>query len=259
MVISPQATDSNGVAIQTGSQQSVGKDDFLKLFVTKLRHQDPLNPMEDEAFIAQLAQFSSLEQLTNMNENLDASINWDVLNNQTINNSVAAQLIGNEVLAELNEVFLGSNNAPRISYDIPTEVASVTITVTDARGQIIRTLETDEATVGRNEIIWDGKDDHGERAPEGSYNISATAVDHDGGTVEPALSISGVVKGVVYRGGIAYLKLDGMEVALGDVREINSPDKEQGQNYNNNGNRGPVTDPLGDTGGTPKHVLWGNG
>lgn len=226
MIISPQATDTNGLPIATGSQQAVGKDDFLRLFVTKLQNQDPLNPMEDEAFIAQLAQFSSLEQLTNMNESLDSSINWDVLNNQTINNSIAAQLIGNEVLADLNEVYLDSHNAPRISYELPSEVSSVTITITDGAGNVVRTMQTTDAIPGRNEIVWDGKDDSGERAQPGSYNISASATDHDGGSIEPALSISGVVKGVVYRGGIAYLKLDGMEVALGDVREINAADEE---------------------------------
>lgn len=226
MIISPQAADANGLPIATGSQQSVGKDDFLRLFVTKLQHQDPLNPMEDEAFIAQLAQFSSLEQLTNMNENLDASINWDVLNNQTINNSIAAQLIGTEVLADLNEVYLDSHNAPKLSYELPSEVSSVTITITDGVGNVIRTIETTDAHAGRNEIVWDGKDNNGDRAQQGSYNVTASAIDHDGGSVEPALSITGIVKGVVYRGGIAYLKLDGMEVALGDIREINQADQE---------------------------------
>lgn len=226
MIISPQATDSNGVPLATGRDQFVGKDDFLRLFVTKLRHQDPLNPMEDSAFIAQLAQFSSLEQLTQVNESLNASISWDILNNQTINNSIAAQLIGTEVLAELNELYLDTDNAPRISYELPDEVESVTLTITDGFGNVIRTIERKDVSAGRNEIIWDGKDDDGERAAEGSYNITMTAVDFDGSTIEPTLSVIGIVHGVVYRGGTAYLKVDGMEIALGDVREINAVEEE---------------------------------
>ena len=64
-------TDSNGVEKATGSQQSLGKDDFLKLLITKMQFQDPLNPMEDEDYIAQLAQFSTLEQMNNIAEGFE--------------------------------------------------------------------------------------------------------------------------------------------------------------------------------------------
>ena len=73
----------------TGSVQSLGKDEFLQLMVTKLQNQDPLNPMEDEDYIAQLAQFSSLEQLTNISDGLDESNEWDYLQMQSINNVMA--------------------------------------------------------------------------------------------------------------------------------------------------------------------------
>ncbi|HSH00429.1 MAG TPA: flagellar hook assembly protein FlgD [candidate division Zixibacteria bacterium] len=221
MIISPQATDTRGNAITTGAQQVVGKDEFLKLFVTKLKHQDPLDPMKDEDFIAQLAQFSSLEQLTNMNANLESSINWDVLNNQTINNSIAAQLIGTEVVAELSEVYLSSHNAPKIAFELPEPAASVSIQILDRAGNVVRTLDRQDVPAGHNSIVWDGKDENGERMPEGTYTLAGSAVGRDGGSLEPSLSMVGVVSGVVYRGGIAFLKLDGAEVALGDVREIN--------------------------------------
>ena len=74
---------------------------------------------------------------------------------------------------------------------------------------------------GRNEVIWDGKTDDGERAPAGSYTVNITSVDANGETFDTSLSITGIVTGVVYRGGIAFLKLEGAEVALGDVEEIN--------------------------------------
>ncbi len=224
MIISPQPVDARGNPIATGSMKELGKEDFLRLFVTKLRHQDPINPMQDEAFIAQLAEFSSLEQLTTLNENFESSIRWDVINNQTINNSVAAQLIGNEVVANLSELRLTEENAPKLSFELSEFAAGVELEIVDASGETIRTIKESDLPSGRNNVVWDGKDDDGERAPEGSYTVKITATNADGDTFTPSLSITGIVTGVVYRGGIAFLKLDGTEVALGDVEEINIPE-----------------------------------
>ncbi len=222
MIISPASTTAQGELAPTGSQKKVGKDEFLKLFVTKLKYQDPLSPMEDEAFIAQLAQFSSLEQLQNMNSNLASSIDWDVINNQTVNNSVAAQLIDREVIANLSELSLGEENTPKVSYDLDEFASEVDIKILDVNGDAVRSISFKEIAGGRNDFVWDGKNDAGERVAPGSYSVEMTATDANGGVLNPSLSIVGIVKGVVYRGGIAFLKIDGAEVALGDVREINT-------------------------------------
>ena len=221
MIISPQPVDVRGNPAPTGALKEIGKDDFLRLFVTKLKHQDPLSPMEDGAFIAQLAEFSSLEQLSNLNDNIESSLRWDVLNNQTINNSVAAQLIGNEVVANLSELRLTEENSPKLSFELSEFASSVEINIVEASGETIRTIKNSDLTSGRNTVVWDGNTDDGERAPAGSYSVNITAVDANGETFDTSLSITGIVTGVVYRGGIAFLKLDGAEVALGDVEEIN--------------------------------------
>jgi len=224
MIIAPAATTTDGRPAPTGSQKAIGKDDFLKLFVTKLRNQDPLKPMDDEAFIAQLAQFSSLEQLQNMNDNLSKSINWDMLNNQTVNNSVAAQIIGREVVANLSDLALGEENTPKISYELSETAKDVRIDILDANGDTVRSVKLEDVASGRNSFVWDGKNDAGDRLPPGSYTVEISATNANGVELEPSLTITGVVQGVVYRGGVAYLKLDGAEISLGDVREINVDD-----------------------------------
>ena len=95
-------TSVTGVENQTNlmtsnnkSQNVLDKQAFLNLLVTQLKYQDPLNPMENTEFVAQLAQFSSLEQLVNVNDNLQA----DAVLSQSVNNSLIASLIGNEVKA----------------------------------------------------------------------------------------------------------------------------------------------------------------
>ncbi len=222
MDIAPVQTTADGLPAPTGSQKDVGKDDFLKLFVTKLRNQDPLSPMEDSEFIAQLAQFSSLEQLQNMNENLLSSIDWDVINNQTINNSVAAEIIGKEVTANLSELALGEDNTPKITYELEEFASDVTIDIIDFNGETVRTVKLTDIAGGRNSFVWDGNNDAGDRMPAGSYQLDVSATTANGTTMEPSLSIVGVVTGVVYRGGQAFLKIDGAEIALGAVREINT-------------------------------------
>jgi len=224
MIISPVATTADGRPAPTGAQKTVGKDDFLKLFVSKLQNQDPLKPMDDQAFIAQLAQFSSLEQLKNMNDNLSQSINWDVLNNQTVNNSVAAQIIGKEVVANLSDLALDDENTPKISYELSESASDVQIDVLDANGDTVRSVKLENVASGRNSFVWDGKNDAGDRLPPGSYSVEVSATNANGVDLSPLMSITGIVQGVVYRGGVAYLKIDGAEVALGDVREINVDD-----------------------------------
>lgn len=224
MIISPQPVDARGNLIPTGAQKELGQEDFLRLFVTKLRYQDPMSPMQDEAFIAQLAEFSSLQQLTALNENFEASIRWDVINNQTINNSVAAQLIGKQVVANLSELRLTEENAPKLSFELSEFASSIEIEIVDAAGETIRTIKESQLPSGRNDVVWDGNNEDGERAPEGSYTVTITATDANGESFNTSLSITGIITGVVYRGGIAFLKIDGTEVALGDVEEINVPE-----------------------------------
>jgi flagellar basal-body rod modification protein FlgD len=224
MDISPVQANGPETPAPTGSQKRVGKDEFLKLFVTKLQYQDPLSPMEDGDFIAQLAQFSSLEQLQNMNANLKSSINWDVLSNQTINNSVAAQIIGKEVVASLSELTLGDENTPKVSYELDEFASDVDIEILDINGDTVRSIRLEDVAGGRNNFVWDGKNDAGDRVSPGSYTVEMTATTANGTVMTPSLSIVGTVMGVVYRGGIAFLKIDGAEVALGEVREINTVD-----------------------------------
>jgi len=218
--ISPKATDAQGNQKQTGSMQSLGKDDFLQLLVTKLEHQDPLNPMEDEDFIAQLAQFSSLEQMYNIAEGINSSNQWDFLQMQSINNVMASGLIGRDVKAEYSGVYVDASNNPQITYTLPSAAEQVQFVITDEMGTPVATLVQDSVAQGVNTFTWDGTDDQGNRVDEGFYLIEATALTEAGTTIAPSLSLVGTVEAVVYRDGSAYLRVDGTEVPLGDITAI---------------------------------------
>jgi len=222
--ISPVAVDASGAQKTTGSAQTLGKDDFLQLLVTKLQHQDPLKPMEDEDFISQLAQFSSLEQMSNIAQGIEASNQWDYLQMQSLNNVMASGLIGREVTADFSGVYLDSTGQPRISYTLDRDATEITFEVRDAQGGLVATLDENDVPMGAQSIRWDGEDDLGNRMPDGYYTITARATAADGTTFTPVLEISGVVSTVRYRDGSAYVLVNGTEVALGDIRAVGAPD-----------------------------------
>jgi len=221
MLISPQPTDTNGQTISTGSQRTLGKDDFFKLFVTKLRNQNPLEPMDDEALVSQLAEFSSLEQMQNMNDALQASLRWNTLNNQTINNSIAPQLIGATVTAEMTDIVYTGANTPKVTVRADGPAAELMVRILDGNGQVVRTLKQKNTAAGNVTLSWDGKTDSGADAAPGAYAFEIEAVDGAGKPVTTSASFSGKVTGVVYRNGAAYLKIGDSEISLGDIREIN--------------------------------------
>jgi flagellar basal-body rod modification protein FlgD len=219
-IISPIATDTNGNPIAAEAQRTLGKDDFLKLLITKLTHQDPLSPMDDEAFVAQLAQFSSLEQLQNVNNSLEESLNWDYLQMQTINNTMATGLIGREVKASYSGVYLDANNRPTISFSSSEYAQKVNVQICDSTGAVIRTLADSEVPPGANRIVWDGLDQNGQRMGEGYYTIKVSAVNAAGETFTPSTFLQGKVNGITYRDGAAFLQVDGMEIPLSEINSI---------------------------------------
>jgi flagellar basal-body rod modification protein FlgD len=221
--ISPVSTDTNGNQRLTGSQQVLGKDDFLQLLVTKLRYQDPLKPMEDSDFIAQLAQFSSLEQMNNISDGIQSSNQWDFLQMQSMNNVMAAGFIGKEVKAEFSGVYADFDNEPTISFTTAKYAEEIRFVIRDESGSQVRTLTAEDVEVGVGDIKWDGKDELGNRVPEGFYTVEATAVTPSGGEFVPKLSLIGLVSTVIYREGQAFLVVNGTEISLGDIAAVGEP------------------------------------
>ena len=218
--ISPIQTDTNGNPIDTGSMQTLGKDDFLKLLVSKLQNQDPLDPMSDESFVAELAQFSALEQMGNIADGIAEMNQLSYLQSQGMNNMMASSLMGKEVKAEFSTLTLNSGDKPNIYFTLDEAASDVTVAIKDASGKTIRTLTASDLAAGVGHITWDGKDTLGNRASAGSYSVTINATTASGETVDVDLNLVGIVDQVVYRDGAAYLVVDGVQVALGDVQGV---------------------------------------
>lgn len=197
----------------------LGRDEFLKLLVTKLANQDPLKPAEDTEFIAQLASFSSLEQLVDLNGRMDllASGQTDLINSQSFD------LIGKDALVEANnELRIKDGQPDALVYAVGAQAQSVTLTVRGADGVAVRTLELDPSPQGRAEVDWDGLDEDGNVLPDGDYQLEISTLTGDGETVPVDLFRSLPIDGVNFSEGFIQLVSADRILDFSTILEIRS-------------------------------------
>lgn len=227
-MISPvEAGSSQGLF--GGSEGVMGKDDFLKILVTQLRHQDPMNPLKSEEFAAQLAQFSSVEQLSNISKTLDNSVQLDLLLNQAITNTMAPSLIGRQVKAVGNSVSLRNGDPAQLHYRLSSPAEKATIEIRDANGVVVRKVDVQGLAQGDQMYEWDGKDDKGEKVQDGSYTFSVTASDANGNNVPAESYIIGVIDSIRYEDGSVLLGIGGLKIDVANVLEIGMNPGEEGK------------------------------
>ena len=199
---------------------SLGKDDFLRMLTAQLQYQNPLDPMNDQEFVAQMAQFSSLEQLQNMNATMTQNSQWNMLLSQTINNTMATSLIGRTVTADSNAIGINGDGGATLTFNSDAFALNGTVTISDSEGKAVRILQLDNLAAGQNSIHWDGKDTEGNTVPSGSYSYQVDLFDTNGASVKNSTFTSGTVDGVKYIDGSAYLLVDGAYIPLSQIREI---------------------------------------
>ncbi|HPD20849.1 MAG: flagellar hook assembly protein FlgD [Desulfomonilia bacterium] len=195
--------------------KSLGKNDFLKLLVKQLQYQDPLNPVENTDFTAQLAQFTTLETLSNIDENITQ---LGILQN-SINNMNAMSFIGKQVNAKGNILnYTGSDL--NIDFSLDALAAEVRVKIFAEDGTLVRTIERENVQEGNVQFVWDGTDHNGERVSEGRYRFFVQAADYEGNAVGTTSYAAGVVTGIRYDKGITYLIIGNKEVNIADIDKI---------------------------------------
>jgi flagellar basal-body rod modification protein FlgD len=214
--ISPTSATSSGLGSSgTTGSSAMGKNEFLKLLTAQLQHQNPLTPMDNTAFVAQLAQFSSLEQMQNVNSNLITSI----LVNQSVNNSLATSLIGRDIQAKGDEFTHASAGTEKLQFNLAAD-ADVKVTVLDSTGKVVATLKPGTMTSGSQSVTWDGNGQDGKPVAAGDYTFKVTATDSRGATVTAETLVNGRVTGVKFEDGNTYLMVGGRKINMGDVLQI---------------------------------------
>lgn len=202
------------------ANKEMDKDAFLNLLVTQLRFQNPMEPMQDQEFISQLAQFSQLEQLANMSESLDTNTEVDYIMSQTIANTMATTLIGKTVVAEGSDFDMTSGEDVDLSFNLGADAATVKINIYDEGGSLVKTIEMDDVHKGNQTISWDGHNNNGTQLGSGTYSYEVHASTATGEEIAADKRVIGVVRSVKYEDGKAYLVVAGYKVDLGSIIEI---------------------------------------
>jgi flagellar basal-body rod modification protein FlgD len=191
---------------------ALGRDEFLELLTVQLRYQDPLNPMSNQEFASQLAEFAALEQMQQVNEAMQS----DLLIGQSLNNAMATSMIGRSVQVVGGEFSMPAEESEMPDLFIYGAGDDVTVTIRDSAGEVVRTLELTAGESGPTEIVWDGRDDDGDRLEPGDYQFTAEA---GNGDPLPTL-VEGRIDRIRFENGTTQLIIGNVAYTLADVIEI---------------------------------------
>jgi flagellar basal-body rod modification protein FlgD len=178
-----------GATSSSSSANTLNANSFMTLFLAQLQNQDPTNPMQSYELAAQLAQFTTVQEL---------SQNTSLLGNlqqytAAVNNGEVASLIGQQVSAQLNTINVSAGAPSALNYTLPAS-GTVTVTIKNSEGSTIDTMNVGSQSAGTYSVPWTGKDSSGNTVADGAYTCSISTTRSDG----TSTTISPFVSGQVY-------------------------------------------------------------
>jgi flagellar basal-body rod modification protein FlgD len=211
--------DAANEALAAKESSSMGQKDFLTLFTTQLKCQDPLDPVKNEAFVAQLAQFSQLEATTSMDQTLKTYV--ESMAGERMMSST--NMIGKTVAVPDAPAVIQGDKPAQGFVSLPNGAEGVKLEVFNDKGQLMATQVMGTQKMGDMPWIWDGSNDAGNKVPDGNYFFKATVVSQ-GKTTTPPVNVLSTVKGVnqAIDKSIMLEVAGGKSVKLTDVQRIGS-------------------------------------
>lgn len=216
-VLNSSSVTSAAPAAASATSASAGSEDrFLKLLVTQLNNQDPLNPLDNAQLTSQLAQMSTVSGIEKLNTALQSLLAQSG-SSQVLQ---SASLIGRSVLVPGQELALKGGNATAFALDMPGPAEAVKLDITDAAGHVVRSYDLGSLAAGVKALAWDGKGADGATLPDGAYKVSAIATGAGGNVTPVALTYANVTSVAQGSNGIALTLADSRMVGFSDVRVI---------------------------------------
>ncbi len=209
--LNTNASGSDSASSKVSDQQNR----FLTLLTTQLKNQDPLNPMDNAQVTSQLAQISTVDGISQLNQTLQKLIE----NSNQDQNLQAAALVGQGVLVAGHGLQLNNGQAVG-GFELATAADAVKVTITDANGLPVRVMNLGAQVAGPSNFVWDGKSDSGASAANGQYTISVEASQSGKSVLATALQ-AGVVSSITMNNGNARVNVNGAgSYGVGDIKQI---------------------------------------
>ena len=199
----------------TGSS-TLGKNEFLKILTAQLANQDPTAPMDSNAFVAQLAQFTALEEQQNTNDTLTQMLALQQSSSQT--NAVA--MVGKDAVYNASQMDLSAGGTISVNATLAATAGDVIMEVDDASGNAVRHQSFGPRTAGSQPLTWDGCNDSGATQPPGTYSVSVSATDLSGNAVSVTQQARGRITGVSFQNGTTQLMIGNTTISLSDIVEL---------------------------------------
>ncbi|MCE1227816.1 MAG: flagellar hook assembly protein FlgD [Geobacteraceae bacterium] len=209
-------TTTTSAADAMKKELGMNTDDFLKLFVAQLQYQDPLAPQDPTEMLGQLAQLTQVEQSYNTTTALN---NLLAAQNSSLASS-AVSLIGGTITATGKQANFDGTNAATMKYSMPVATSSTTLTITNASGNVVRTVNLGPQASGAATYQWDGCDGQGNKLAAGAYTFGISGLDAAGGKQTATTYTTGVADSVSFDNGLAYISIGAVTVPYSSVTKV---------------------------------------
>jgi flagellar basal-body rod modification protein FlgD len=225
-----------------GPHNQLGKDEFMKLLTFQLQNQDPMNPMEQSKFTGELAQFSQLEQLSNLNKKFDEANKTQGLQDKFY----AASFVGKKIVTSGSSIELKNSGDPGdVLFKLDGDASKVMVRILDEKNNVMGEIWKEGMSQGSHQLRWDGVALDGSPAVKGKYRIQVKAWDNMGGEVGTRTEATGIVQSVTFDEGEPVLTVNGQKVYLRDVVSFHTADSQthnmmQANNSDLSGHNAPM-------------------
>ena len=203
----------NRAAKSSNDGKELGKQDFLNLLMTQMANQDPMDPMDSQGMMQQLASLGTVEQLQNLNDQTAKMMDLQ----QHIARSTVGSMLGKDVEVGAREIPLNNGDTIPVTYKLEGSAERVMLLVHDSTGEMIREINLESRAQGAHEFAWDGRDNDGDMMPNGDYSYNVFARTEGGEEVGVTLTKSGQVSMVRFEGSDPLLKINGEWVPAKEI------------------------------------------
>lgn len=207
--------------VEQKDHNKMDKDAFMKLLAFQMSNQDPMSPMDQKEFAADLAQFSQLEQLTNMNSRMEKM----AAGGDSEQRFQGAMFLGKRAITGGATIqYNGEDNNVSLPFYLPNHARKMMVRIFDSKNQMIGQIEKENIPAGGQTLSWDGVALDGTRATKDTYRFDVTAYDEKLQEFKGETRAAGIVTAVAFEGNEMLLTVDGKnKVFLRDVMSFEMP------------------------------------